>query len=345
MVITKLLLKFMKKVRKLLQLIFKKLAQIYFIIIYGKIIYNFSNNKNNKEIIKKESNDNYFSKKKYHTYQINKGRIYTDYVENVAIIHNNYLFGKTSFQQVNGKLLTSNFNSVLKKGTPRIKKKITGSVLSLVQGASSVNYFHWLFDILPKIFICSKNYNISKIDNFYLPELQRFQIQSLNFFKIKKDKIINSKLYRHIEADRIITVDHPWYTKGYFFEEFNNFPKWIIIWLRNNFLKKKKKFNASKKIFIDRSDSKSNHSQIINKDQVINFLKKKNFKVYKIAKMDFFKQVYLFWNADFIISAHGAALSNLAFCKPKTKIIEIKPELQQGNYFKKISKINYIWII
>ena len=56
--------------------------------------------------------------------------------------------------------------------------------------------------------------------------------------------------------------------------------------------------------------------------------------------MDFFKQVYLFWNADFIISAHGAALSNLAFCKPKTKIIEIKPELQPGNYFKKISRIN-----
>ena len=114
----------MKKIRKLLQLIFKKCVYIYFIIIYGKIIYNFSNNKNNKEIIKKESNDNYFSKKKYHTYQINKGRIYTDYVENVAIIHNNYIFGKTSFQQVNGKLLTSNFNSVLKKGTPRIKKKL-----------------------------------------------------------------------------------------------------------------------------------------------------------------------------------------------------------------------------
>ena len=52
MVITKLLLKFMKKVRKLLQLIFKKLAQIYFIIIYGKIIYN---KKNNTGIVKKIS--------------------------------------------------------------------------------------------------------------------------------------------------------------------------------------------------------------------------------------------------------------------------------------------------
>jgi capsular polysaccharide biosynthesis protein len=337
MIITKLLSKFMKKVRKLLQLIFKKLIQIYFKIIYGKIIYN---KKKNIGIVKKISKDNYFSKKKYHTYQIKNGRIYTDYVENVAIINNNYLFGKTSFQQVNGRLLTPNFNSVLKKGTPRVKKKIKGLVLNLAQGASSVNYFHWLFDMLPKIFICSKNYEIKKIDYFYLCEPQKFQIQLLNFFKIKKNKIINSKLYRHIQANQIITVEHPWYNKGYFFKEFNNFPKWIITWLRNNFLKKRKKFYASKKIFIDRSDSKNNHAQIINKNEVINFLKKQDFKVYKIAKMDFFKQVYLFWNADFIISAHGAALANLAFCKPKTKIIEIKPESQPGNYFKKISKIN-----
>jgi capsular polysaccharide biosynthesis protein len=56
--------------------------------------------------------------------------------------------------------------------------------------------------------------------------------------------------------------------------------------------------------------------------------------------MNFFKQVYLFSNADFIISAHGAALANLVFCKQKTKIIEIKPETQPGDYFKIISEIN-----
>ena len=40
----------------------------------------------------------------------------------------------------------------------------------------------------------------------------------------------------------------------YFYKEFDNCPKWIIYWLRNNFIKKRKKFNAGKKIFIDRSD-------------------------------------------------------------------------------------------
>jgi len=328
------------KIKKLLQFIFKKVFQILFLIIYGKIVIDIYKKNNLKKIIIKEADDKYFLKKKYHTYQINEGRIYTDYVENVAIINNNCLFKKTSFQQRNGKLLNPRFNSVLKIGTPRIKKKFKGSVLNLTQGASSVNYFHWLFDMLPKIFICSKNYNIKKIDYFYLSEPQKFQKELLKFFKIKENKIINSKLYRHIEADNIITCDHPWYSKGYFYKEFDNCPNWIVTWLRNNFIKKRKKFYTSKKIFIDRSDSKNNHVQIINKNEVLDFMKKNGFKIYKIAKMNFFKQVYLFWNADFIISTHGAALANLVFCKPNTKIIEMKPEKQPGNYYKKISKIN-----
>lgn len=331
----------MKKIRKFFQSIYKKIIEAIFNVVYGRIVYNKEQILLNKKIIKKKSQDNlYFKNNNYFTHEIDNGIIYTDYVENVAVIIDKNIYKDTSFQQINGKLLTPNFNSVLKRGTPRIRKKIKGTTLSLVQGASSTNYFHWLFDFLPKIYICSKNYKISKINYFYLSEPQNFQVKLLNFFKIKKKQIINSKLYRHIQADKIITVDHPWYKKGYFYKEFNNVPKWIVLWLRNNFLKEKKKFYCSKKIFIDRSDSKSNHSQIINKDQVINFLKKQNFKIYRISTMNFFKQVYLFWNADFIISAHGAALANLVFCKPKTKIIEIKPETQQGNYFKKISYIN-----
>ena len=50
----------------------------------------------------------------------------------------------------------------------RIKKKIKGRVFSLVQGASgNKNYLHWVFDILPKIKICSEVYNLENIENFY----------------------------------------------------------------------------------------------------------------------------------------------------------------------------------
>ena len=48
----------------------------------------------------------------------------------------------------------------------------------------------------------------------------------------------------------------------------------------------------------------------------------------------------MFWNAKCIIGAHGAAFTNLIFCKPKTKIIEFKPFNHPGKNYEKISNIN-----
>jgi len=69
------------------------------------------------------------------------------------------------------------------------------------------------------------------------------------------------------------------------------------------------------------------------------FLKEKGFSKYKVGELSFFEQIYLFNNAKFIIGAHGAAFTNLAFCKPNTNIIEIKPFTHPNNVNKRISKM------
>ena len=315
--------------------IYKFFIYQIFKIVYGKILI-----KKKIDILVNQSRDILFNKENinYQTHIIKNGRIYTDYVSNVAVISKSDLYKKTSFEGINSKKKNI-FSEIFKIGTPKFKKKFKGTVLSLVQGASGSNYFHWMFDILPKIFICSKNISLSSINYLYLPEINILQKQTLKLLNIKS-KIINSKNFRHISADKIITVDHPWYKGGYFSKYSMNIPSWIVFWLRKKFLNKKKKFKCNKRIYIDRSDSKFMHSQIINSKETYKLLKKYNFKKYKISNLNFFKQIYLFWNSKFIISAHGAALTNLTFCKPKTKVIEIRSKKNFGRYFERISKIN-----
>jgi capsular polysaccharide biosynthesis protein len=316
--------------------IYKFFIYEIFKIIYGKVLI-----KKKIDVLVNQSRDILFNKKNlnYQTHIIKDARIYTNYVNNVAVICKNNLYKKTSFEGINSKKKNFKFPDVIKKGTPKFKKKFKGTVLSLVQGASGSNYFHWMFDILPKIFICSKNISLSNINYLYLPEINILQKQTLKLLNIKS-KIINSKKFRHISADKIITIDHPWYKGGYFSKYSMNIPSWIVFWLRNKFLKKKKKFKCNKRIYIDRSDSKFMHSQIINNNETYKLLQKYNFKKYKIANFSFFRQIYLFWNSEFIISAHGAALTNLTFCKPRTKVIEIRNKKNFGRYFERISKIN-----
>jgi capsular polysaccharide biosynthesis protein len=333
----------MIKFKKKVQFYFKKIFQLFFLLIYGKIKY--VNNGNTSDNIIKRKIEKIVSdikdSKSYFSYKIKNGRVYTDYVEHVAIIDSNILVNKVSYQQVSGELKDAKANIVLTKGTPRIKKNIEGRVFSLVQGASgNKNYFHWVFDILPKIKLCSEHYLLKEIDFYYLPNLQNFQKQTLSIFNIGEDKILNSNLYRHIQASELIVVDHPWYHRGFILDQVEFLPRWIIHWLKDVYLKCAKKFDSNEKIYIDRTESKFSHCQIQNDNEIFNFLKEKGFSKYKVGELSFFEQIYLFNNAKIIIGAHGAAFTNLAFCKPNTKIIEIRPFTQLNNNYKRISWIN-----
>ena len=156
--------------------------------------------------------------------------------------------------------------------------------------------------------------------------------------------IIDSKMYRHVQADKIYALEHPWYNKGYILEEVNNIPKWIIEWLRETFLTKRERFNSNEKIYVDRSESRFNHCQIINNNEVSTFLESKGFTKYKVGQLPFQKQIHLFKNAKVVVGAHGAAFANLVFCEPGTKVIEMKPENHPNFINKKISEfinLNY----
>tara|TARA_B100000686_G_scaffold339321_1_gene413188 strand:+ start:113 stop:1132 length:1020 start_codon:yes stop_codon:yes gene_type:complete len=294
---------------------------------------------NFKKIILENIKSDTFPEKKYHIYEILDGRIYTDSVENVAIIKNDTIIPNISYQQINSELKSSEFNKVLKIGTPRIKKKFKGTVLSMVQGASGNNYFHFLFDIIVRLKICEEKYNLSSINYFYVTNELNWQKKIFSLFGIEKEKLINSEKYRHIQADKIIAVDHPWYHKGKVHDEVKNIPSWIVLWLRNKFLNMAKKFDNNEKIFIDRSESRFKHCQFQNNDEIISFLKTKGFTSYKVGQLDFFEQIYLFNKAKIIIGPHGAAFTNIIFCNPKTNIVEILPESHPSQKCTRLCKI------
>jgi len=177
-----------------------------------------------------------------------------------------------------------------------------------------------------------------------VPGINSWQKQILSMFKIDEKKLIDSNKYRHIKAREIIAIDHPWYKSGYIQKEIKKLPEWSIFFLREKFLDLRKKFQTSKKIFIDRTDSLYKHCKLINNQEVIEFLEKKGFKSYQTSKLDFYEQIYLFENAEIIISPHGAALTNIIFSKPGMRLFELIPKNHGSVKCERISsflKFNY----
>ena len=316
----------------------KTIMRGLFKLIYGRV--NFDNNISYSASV--TETDRYKnetkSDQKYFIYSSDNCRIYTDLNENVAVIKDGTILNGHSYQQVNGKLESIQQNSILKNGTPYFQKKINGNIVNLLQGSSGENYFHFMFDVLPKLWLIESKIKFEEIDYFLLNKKIDWQIKILSMIGVSSNKILSAKQYRHIKATRVISVTHPWYLEGYIQEQVANIPDWIIYELRAHFLNK----NISKKnlkIFIDRSDSKFKHCKIINNNELISFLENKNFQIVKPEKLSLNQQIDIFNNAKIILGGHGAALTNIIFCEKNTNIIEFIPSSHPSRKCERISKI------
>ena len=333
--------------RKIFRKIYFFFVKIFFDVIYGPI--------------KKKSNDGYnsikikFSKnsiKEYEIFEIDNARMYTDSSQNVAIIKKGVIYKKLSTQLINNHLVDLDKNIIIKTGTRKfIQKKIKGNILSLVQGASAIgNYGHWILDTIPKLIITKKFKDLNSFDAILMPNIKKkFQTDSLEYFNISKNKILDGSEITHLYADKITIPSHPyWELNKHQFETVAKVDQDILksirkIFLQNSSLNKKKNEN----IFIDRSDSIFNHNKLVNNLEIIDYLKKKEFLIIKLSELSFNEQIKIFNEAKIIIGSHGAGLTNLIFCEPSTKVIEIGNPNFDCDVFRNISNIqnlNYSFI-
>ncbi len=337
-------------IKKYLQKTFKKISYSFFLKIYGSIensIKITDDNRINVSDIKKHKEAS------YKVYTIDSGRLYTDRIHDIAAILDNKIIEGPSLQFRDGpestiQNLKADNNIVLEKGTPRKLRKLDGTVLSLLTGgAGNNNYWHWLYDVLPKLNLCTQSYSLTDIDYFLLPSNEKkFQKETLDCLNIPNHKRISSKKFRHIKAKKLIITDHPVLTTGNATKDIQNIPGWIISWLREEFTSKLKNINKNKKIYIDRYDEKSKQNfkrSIKNEEEIKAFLLKNNFIIAKLHNMSFTDQVSLFFNADCVVGLHGGGFGNIAFCQPGTKVIEFK-SLTAGDVIKNLAiqvKLDY----
>lgn len=66
--------------------------------------------------------------------------------------------------------------------------------------------------------------------------------------------------------------------------------------------------------------------KVLNEDEILPGLKDMGFRVMRASKMSLVEQIEAFRQARVVLSAHGAGLTNILFCRPGTTLIEIFPE-------------------
>ncbi len=192
---------------------------------------------------------------------------------------------------------------------PRLKKK-NNRIAIISSKSGEYNYFHWMFDVLPKLEVLERSQ--IAYDKIYLNSLdQPFQIETLQRLGINLRDLIWADV--HIEAENLIVPSLP--------GQCGMVPKFACDFLRKKLTPTDTPSATKKKIYVSRNDAPTR--RIINEDALMEKLKPLGFERVYLQHLTVEEQIRLFASAEWIIAPHGAGLTNLVFCQPHTHVIEI----------------------
>lgn len=201
--------------------------------------------------------------------------------------------------------------------------KIKGTVALLSTDPNNINFYHWMVESFPKFHLVEKSGFTA--DKYIICNKMPYQQQLLEKVGIKDEQVIWFDENTLIQADELILPDiinnfRAVELRGKLCYNAKYIPPWIFEFYRGLILSDIKE-TAKRKIFISREKAK--YRNITNEPELFSLLKKQGFEKIHLEDLSIFEQAEVFYNAEFIISPHGAGLTNLMFCRPETKVIEI----------------------
>ena len=187
---------------------------------------------------------------------------------------------------------------------------------TLILGAHGAhNYYHWCVDILPKLEVLHQaGQKLEEIDHILLRDVnQKFHTLSFESTGINTSKIRLTEKKSWYRCERLIHVE----LKNFVGMQMHEF---VPQYLRKlNLIEKNDK--CGRNIFVARS--RNDARPIVNEAQLTALLDKFNIEKVYMDDLSLVDQARLFNSANCVVSTHGAALTNLAYCEKGTTVVEL----------------------
>jgi hypothetical protein len=170
-------------------------------------------------------------------------------------------------------------------------------------------YFHWMFEILPRIHLLELSG--VEVDKYALHPLHsRFQYETLATLGVPSDKLLELTHPMHLVASQLVV---PSVLQSVM-------PHWACDFLRETFLRGDQ-HAGDERLYISRANA-SRGRRVENEGEVENLLSAHGFRTVELEGMSVEEQARLFATASFVVSPHGGGLTNIVFCRPGAKVVE-----------------------
>jgi hypothetical protein len=197
---------------------------------------------------------------------------------------------------------------------PKVQK-IDGTA-AVILTAGSNTYYHWIFDILPRLGII-KDSGLESTVQFYVSSkiIYPFQKDTLTLLGIEEKQLLSiDNTSNAYEIEHLIVPSLP--------SKLGIVSKYAIQFLRKNFISETTVKNPLfKRIYISRK--KANNRKLLNESEITEFLEQQGFRIVFPEEFTFKEQVEMFYSAEFIVAPHGSGLANIVFCNSTVKVLEL----------------------
>ncbi|MGH8018613.1 MAG: glycosyltransferase family 61 protein [Opitutaceae bacterium] len=195
--------------------------------------------------------------------------------------------------------------------------RLKGRAFLLLNDANS-NFYHWMCDILPRLHVAQlAGQRLDSFDWFITDAIsQGFQKETLAAFGIPPEKVFIGTAHRHVAAD-VLCVTSLNDRSGMVHRESLSFVRDSV--LRHCGIPAE--IEATRRVFISRQ--KVYARKIDNWEAIEPILHEFGFEIIESERLNLCDQARLFREARHVIAGHGAGLTNLMYCMPGTKVLEI----------------------
>lgn len=190
---------------------------------------------------------------------------------------------------------------------------VSGTLLSLATRGSGSNYYHFLMDALPRIGILQESMPGTIPDSFFVNATTRYQRELLTMLRLDAVRLVTPGKHLAFRADRLLVPSLP-----------NNHtiaPRFTTDWLRAN-IRPREVTGRPTHLFVTRGQRR-NTRRLVNEAEIIQRLEPLGFVTIDPGALSVREQVDHFAAAEVVVGVHGAALTNLVFCQPGVRVLEL----------------------
>ena len=221
----------------------------------------------------------------------------------------------------------------------KVKKKF-GVTLCLATTGAEDNYFTFSTKLLQRIgFALSLGFKIEDFDSFFINSTsKRFQKELLKLHGIPLSKVIEIEDNVFYQFEKLIVP-----SIGLQNVYGNNYVKEKVLSFVN---KTDPSVSKKRRIYLSRNDSK--WMRVINESFIQPILDKYNIERVTFNNSSVVEQAEIMQSVELFISAHGAGMVNIIYCKPGTKIIELMNRNRINVVYHPYSiyqKLNYSYLL